>query len=348
MKMTRFELKKFFILPVLAFLAVILFLKYMNYLYTPKTSYNFSTEIYNEYIEEIRTLSFDEQGSWLEKEQDRLNNIISRNDEMTDAYTTGKIGLDEFSSYQSKYAKAQMEFPAFNEISHKYEYYQTLESKGVETEFFYDLTVRDYISYLAKADYFFIAFVIFTVAQMLSMDKENKMHEMVISSANGRLNRYKLTAIFLFIFLSFLTTAAVDIILYFRDNSNELLNYKVCNIEMFSVCGYTVTILKYIIFTLLMKMIWSIALGYFVYLVYILADNKIICLVINTAAIYIPIMLKSVLKTTVSRCFMGVQLCGDSFLTSNVKTSIIFLTIYVILISVVLIVLRQYRTKLVR
>lgn len=341
MKMIKFEIKKFLIFPIFIFLAIVLVLKYMNYLYMPKTQYNFSIEIYNDYINTLNTLSFEEQKEWIETEMQHLTDILSKKDEMTSAYTSEKITLDQFSDYQTEYMKAEAKKPAFDEIKQKYEYYTSLENKGIKTEFFNDLTVRDYINYLAKANYFFIAFVIFTVVQMLSADKENKMDEMVLTSPNGRLHRYKIIAIFIFIFLTFLTTVAVDIILYFRDNSIELLNYKVCNIEIFRECGAWITIKNYIFFTLLLKLFWSIMLGYFVYLIYALTDNKIVNLVIDVAFIYISLMLKNVLGDAVSQCFIGSQLCGDVVLHSTVNTSMIVFMIYVILITAVLILLRK-------
>lgn len=343
MKIIVMELKKFFVFSVLLFLIAVLFLKYMNYLYTPRTQYDFDTDIYQSYVNEIRSLSFAEQGTWLVAEQQRLYELISKKDEMDSAYITGEIDLETFSAYQTAYMRALTEQPAFDAITHKYMYYQSLEEKGVRTEFYYDLNVCDYINYLAKADYFLIAFVIFTVIQMLSMDREYKMYEMVISSMNGRRHRYKIIAVFLFLFVAFLSTAIVDSFLYFKENLAELLKFKVCNIETFSSCYPSVSIRDYIFFTILLKLAWSILLGYFVFLVYVLTENKIISLVISTAAIYIPLMLKKVLPISVSRYFIGCQLSGDAILTSSVSTSVCFLGCYLVIISTILLLLKRRR-----
>lgn len=318
------ELKKLFSLKNSMFFIALLLLKVAIWNMTPSGQYDFSTEVYRGYINEIAGEMSDETRIFIENEEKRFDELFSKQEEMERMYSNEEITLDEFSEFNMEYVKAQTEMPAFTEIMEKHSYFEQISAEGKDPIFFYDLDISEYLSSI-NIDYLFVIFLVFITTFLLAQDKDSHMYDMVVSTINGRkrLTHARLISSLLFSLVGGIISSCCEFFLFVHQNGASFLNMNLYSIEQFGNCDYDLTIFQYITSVYGMRIFWSLILVSIIFLTYIFIENNISSIFIVFSIIFIPFLFNSMIKGQGRNALIGIQLSGVSVLENSVHTSLI-------------------------
>ncbi len=333
------ELKKLCgIVTLLLFVGIILQKVVFSDLDLPQF-YDFSEEKYRNYISVMQSKTPNEQGKFIAQEEIRINDIISVKNEMENKYLKGEITLDEFSDYNYSYSVANNELKPLELIKHRYEYFEEIRGEGKEPEFFFEYTILDSLEDLCKMDFLFVAFVIFAVTNMLSMDTDHKMQDTVLSTRYGRRKIYKILSIILFTLVLYVITSGFEFYTKVRECDYTLLNSMLYNLEEYRYCKYSITIGEYITLMFVMRGVWTVVLGFFAFAVYSVLKNKMTSLFVIAVLVFLPGLLSGSLGDKLPRVLIGPQLIGIAVQGNHIAISLISA-----LVSVIIFTISQSRT----
>lgn len=333
----KIEIKKLVnISTILIIIALILF-KLLSVFFIFYPEYPFPKDIYKKYAETLSGMTHSEQSELIANETLHFESVFAQEEEMKSKYNNFLITFEEFSNYNYTLTKAKYEHPAFLAINDKYEYFEELYAEGESPKYFYDLETIDYINRLQRADYLIIAFAIFSLIHFLSINKEYKMHELVVSSVFGRekLMMVQIRISLVFIFITAVISSLTDFYIFFHKNAPEYLQMPLNSMETFASCKYDLTVWQCITLILCMKVLWSLVLVLFIFFVQSFTNNKMSSIYISFIAIFLPILIADNLSKSNKLLLIGTQLTGFSVLENSIPISvilsIIMSTIFIIL-----------------
>ncbi|MCH5324836.1 MAG: hypothetical protein J1E39_06430 [Eubacterium sp.] len=290
------------------------------YFYAPE-QYDFSTELYREYVDILRGELTEDKQQYLHDEQKRLNDVLKMKAVMQDGYNRGVITLEEFREYNTEYLRAEKQLPAFNAVYEKYEYFLTLEDKT--PIFFYDLDTAEYLGDYG-ADVLFILFIIIFGLRLWDYDR---LCGISLMSAATPLSGPKRDN------LRFAATAAVavagsvisfvpDIVSFLIRCGSGSLFMPLCSIADFGGCPYNVNVLGYMLMMLGLRIIWSVSVCFMLGFVYKLIKNIYACIALSAAVIFLPTLTCGMLPQAARTVLAGAQLTGYAVVDGTVLLSV--------------------------
>ncbi|MCH5324633.1 MAG: hypothetical protein J1E39_05395 [Eubacterium sp.] len=321
-KLYLYELKKLCdVIAILTFIAL-MGVKLLDIIhYTPE--YDFSVEYYREYIDIVYGEANDEKGEYIENERQYIEDTISRKDEMEQAFSSGKITLDEFNEYYKEYNYALSHFGAMMHLYEKYQYFETMKGTERTPVYFYDLDAIEYLKEFG-ADALFLIFIIVFGLRAWNLDRQHGMLLSVSATKFGRLRKenMQLAALSSVAVVGSVISFSLDIIIFCARCGSEQLSMPLYSMQEFGGCQYNVSILDYMLLVLLIRLIWSVALSFIIAAVYKLIGNMYACIAVSAGVIFIPLATGEVLPQWLRTALAGSQLTGFSVLESSVPLSI--------------------------
>lgn len=158
-RLLGFELKKLLTaVNITVFLALMLIKPIMMLWYYPP-EYDFNLNFYREYTETLYGEHTPEKSQYILDERARLDDIISKEREMADAFTEGELTAEEYNRYNTEFVRASNRYPAFEKVSEHCEYFDSLSESGKTPWWFYDLTLSEFLAGFG-ADPLFLVFII--------------------------------------------------------------------------------------------------------------------------------------------------------------------------------------------
>lgn len=256
MKLLLFEYKKLFSFRTLmAILAAVLL--QIGFSLIPLYDLNeYTPEIYKKYIAEIGGEFTEEKYSYIRERHEEIQQIIACHDEISQAYTNGKITLDEFSAHNDAYVKALNEEKTIAYLLKKSEYFAEI---GGECIYFYD---TDWENFLSQSSFNFITafLIIFLSIPVFCTEYQSGSRAVLYTSLRGRkeLCICKLISAFS---AAFILSFVLYLIRYgaFHFMYEDLGNYPIRNLIDHSGYGYISLRQYYFNDTLIKSAAWAMS-----------------------------------------------------------------------------------------
>lgn len=323
-RLLGFELKKLLTaVNIIVFLALMLVKPLMMLWYYPP-EYDFNLNFYREYTETLYGEHTPEKSQYILDERARLNDIISKEREMADAFTDGELTAEEYNRYNTEFVRASNRYPAFEKVSEHCEYFDSLSESGKTPWWFYDLTLSEFLAGFG-ADPLFLVFIIVFGLRFFGADELYGMSLSVGATPYGRQKRSALgiAALVIFCTVGCVVSMGFDMLSLVMRCGGEYFNMPICSMEIFADCGYDVTVLQYLLLILLVRIVWSAALCVILLTVKRLVKNTYASLAVSAAVIFIPLAAANALPDWLKTMLAGSQLTGFSAAETSLDVSVI-------------------------
>ncbi len=207
-EMMKYYLNKFFLILFGVCIALKVLVSWSVITVNPP----YSDLVYREYMEAMDGMGMEEAKSYLEEEQERLDQAVITHEETSAAYEMDEISFEEFEAANDTYIYAQAQQPAYEAIVARYEYYLENEIDGI---FFYELDIAAFYNSL-NTDFVMVLLICVMVAFSYALEERSENRTIIRTCANGReqFDRCKLWGILTNTLVLAVLFAAIDLIVY--------------------------------------------------------------------------------------------------------------------------------------
>ena len=269
-----------FWIPVLLILCVKV--GYSVHINTPSKSY--ADAVYREYMTTLEGELTEDKLAYLTGERTAINETLSRQKAMREAYLNEEISFEEYHDYLSEYNYAYSRDELLRVIESHADYLQSKEAEtGVRGWFVYDTGWKKL--YGGDADLFLyvsllLLFVGSFAAEYVSKSSSGGFAQILRSTRNGRQKTFsaKLVSSGGIALLLALLTVAVDIFTVFRGYEMPAWNAPLCSIEMLSAVPGSVAVGQYLCLFVLLRLAAALLM------------TLLICALSELLARYLPVL----------------------------------------------------------
>ena len=257
-----------------------------------------SNSVYNmyrqEYLQKLEGEYSEEKQAYLEKESERLGEIISKESEMATARENGEITDEAYSAYlKERYAADYRQQAVTNLLAKADRLDEKFEMNGVLGSFLYDTGYNKYMS--RGADYLLLLFLLlfcsrFYLAEQEKRSTESPMYALVQATRNGRgkLLWKKLLVNFTFVTAAFALFKGIDLYFFLSRYPLPLWDAKLFSISRYGGAPIGMTVRGYFILTLALSYVGVLLLSLLAFLAAVRLKRTVITYAAEAAVLFIP------------------------------------------------------------
>ncbi len=245
---------------------------------------SYSDAVYKEYMTALEGELTEEKLAYLSEERQKINETLSRQEQMQRAYLNEEITFDAYSEYLSEYNYAYSRDRLLRTVENHASYLLEKEAgSGVRGWFVYDTGWNKL--YQGDADLFLyvslmLLFVGSFAAEYVSRSSSGAFAQLLRSTKNGRGRTFtaKVVSSGIIALVLALLTAAVDMSVVFGGYEMPARGAPLCSIESFSAVNGSITIGQYLVLFVLLRLAGALLM------------TLLICALSELLARYLPVL----------------------------------------------------------
>lgn len=255
---------------------------------------NYEEALYYRYIEQIQPLDASSRRQFVLEERKRIDEIIGRNAEITNAFELGQISRSEYSEYLQIYYKAQQENSVFSNIERYCSYIdRKSDATGMDLKVIYTSGYEKYFS--LSSDKFVCIALLLLCARVFSVEFSDSggsggFSQILRTTKNGRRRTYA-TKLATFMLIGAFISVCFKVFGYFVVKDNYLLpnmDSALCSLESFERVSSSITIRQYVILEFLIQILFGAFLSAVFCFVSLCVKRSIAYLCISSVLCTIP------------------------------------------------------------
>lgn len=331
-KQLLFELKKLlFSNHALWLIVALIVIKVASFQFSPVKSREYSELAYINYMQEFSGELTAENSEKIHAEGVRLNDILSKREEMEELYSFDKITLNEYSDYKNNLSNAEIQYSAFTAVMAKGEIFKD-DFHDINPQFFNDLRAEDYLLSL-DMDWLFFILCGVILAMTYSKDFSPNISPMLSSTKNGSsfLTLHRIFAGVILCMILSIAFSFVDILSF--QFVSRTLSMPLHSIVAFANIPYNLSILGYLIICGMMRLAWTIPLVMLIHAIVMLVRSPFLTLFLTIVLIGVPHFFIGRFPT-ISLAFLSTHLSAKPVFMGKIMVSAIALFIWIAIMLV--------------
>lgn len=279
--MIKYEIKKMMSLPHILLILLAFIIQFILCFYPQNVSHTYSKTVYKDYTEKLSGEYTADKRAYIEKEYERMQDVIEKYEETSENYKKEIITLEEYEKYNDSYNEAMAKISTVEYLIEKCNYFDKI---GNKCYFFYDTDWDDFLSE-SGIDYISAILIILMITTVFSDEYSSKSRNIILTTYKGKTHTAisKLCLSFAFAFIISACMGAVRYLVFIFHNG-ESGNMGIRNLIDYG--GFSeLSITKYYVAEILLhSIIWSVC-ALFICLISNLTKNGIFTVFISFVAI---------------------------------------------------------------
>lgn len=295
------QYKRLWIIPLFAAVVILKCINANKY-YAPDTSSY--ARAYRSYMEVIKGEYSDEKAEYLQSEYSTCVEILSKYNENSIAFYTGKLTKDDYLQYCTEFASAQGKYEVLNDLLAKTQYLKSLQQKGITGSYFNEL---DYKRFAFRGTDWYIVLLLWLIGiSTFAIERSRTSSSfppmmLIRTTPKGRkkILRIKYGFTVFYAIMAYVILKGIDIFYYYKNLEVPPSDTLLISLNTYRNAGSTVTILQHSHIMLLLGLLGALIISLVCLLISFFAKSNLTACVISAFILFAPSLLQ----------LAGIELC---------------------------------------